>query len=180
MSLMCDRKENIVILGTGGTIAGSGSPGKTTGYQPGALDIQTVINSVPGLSDLANISGEEVTNVNSDDITEKDWLFLTRRINKLSKLDDVDGFVITHGTDTLEETAFFLNLTIKTDKPVVTTGSMRPATALSADGPFNLYQAVSLAANPQASGLGVLTVFSDAIFSARYVQKASTFHTNAA
>lgn len=169
----------IVILGTGGTIAGVGEPGLTTGYTSGGMDIDSMIKSVPGIKNLAWLVGEQIANVNSDDITQADWLRLTRRINELAKDETITGFVITHGTDTLEETAFFLNLTVKTRKPVVITGAMRPATALSPDGPFNLYQAVALAASPEAAGKGVLAVFSDAVYSARDVQKGSTFHVDA-
>ncbi len=171
--------RKVVILGTGGTIAGIGAPGLTTGYFSGGMDIDSLIATIPGLKDLAWLVGEQIVNVNSDDITQKDWLKLTSRINELSKRSDIAGFVITHGTDTLEETAFFLNLTVKTRKPVVITGAMRPATALSPDGPFNLYQAVALASSPDAYGKGVLAVFSDAIYSARDVQKGSTFHVDA-
>ena len=169
----------IVILGTGGTIAGVGEPGLTTGYTSGGMDIDAMIKSVPGIKNLAWLGGEQIANVNSDDITQADWLRLTRRINELAKDETITGFVITHGTDTLEETAFFLNLTVKTRKPVVITGAMRPSTALSPDGPFNLYQAVALASSPEAYGKGVLAVFSDAIYSARDVQKGSTFHVDA-
>lgn len=171
--------RKVIILGTGGTIAGVGTPGLSTGYFSGGMDIESLITGVPGLKDLAWLVGEQIANVNSDDITQEDWLRLTRRINELAARDDIAGFVITHGTDTLEETAFFLNLTVKTRKPVVITGAMRPATALSPDGPFNLYQAVALASSPEAAGKGVLAVFSDAIYSARDVQKGSTFHVDA-
>lgn len=178
MSIKSDLRK-VIILGTGGTIAGIGAPGLTTGYFSGGMDIESLITGIPGLKDLAWLVGEQIANVNSDDITQKDWLTLTGRINELSQRSDVAGFVITHGTDTLEETAFFLNLTVKTRKPVVITGAMRPATALSPDGPFNLYQAVALASSPEAYGKGVLAVFSDAIYSARDVQKGSTFHVDA-
>lgn len=171
--------RKVVILGTGGTIAGVGEPGLTTGYFSGGLDIESLITGVPGLKKLAWLVGEQIANVNSDDITQADWLKLARRINELSRQNDIAGFVITHGTDTLEETAFFLNLTVKTRKPVVITGAMRPTTALSPDGPFNLYQAVALASSREAYGKGVLAVFSDAIYSARDVQKGSTFHVDA-
>ena len=96
-------------------------------------------------------------------------------INDMSKNDNIAGFVITHGTDTMEETAYFLDMTVKTDKPVVLTGSMRPATAISADGPMNLYQAVCVAASEESKGKGVLVTFSDRIFSAREVKKISTY-----
>ena len=117
----------------------------------------------------------QICNVNSDDITEEVWLTLVNTINKMAQDPEVKGFVITHGTDTIEETAYFLNLTVKTDKPVVMTGSMRPSTSISADGPMNLYEAVCLAASEEAIGKGVLIVFSDRIYSGRAVMKTSTY-----
>nr|WP_315067046.1 asparaginase [uncultured Clostridium sp.] len=171
--------KNIVILATGGTIAGTGEEGKTTNYQAGNLDIQTLIRSVSNLDKIANIYGEQIANVDSNDITINHWLTLTNKINELSKQDDIDGFVITHGTDTLEETAYFLDLTVKTNKPVVVTGAMRPSTATSADGPLNLYQSVALATSDLSIGQGCMVVFSDGIYSGRNVQKVNTFKTNA-
>ena len=102
----------------------------------------------------------EICNINSDDITDKIWIKLANTINEFAKDSNVVGFVITHGTDTMEETAYFLNLTVKTDKPVVFTGSMRPATSISADGYMNLYEAVCVASSNEAKGKGVLVVFS--------------------
>lgn len=171
--------KNIVILATGGTIAGTGESGKTTNYKAGNLDIQKLIESVTDLDKIANIYGEQIANVDSNDITINHWLNLVNRINELSKDDNIDGFVITHGTDTLEETAYFLDLTVKTEKPVVVTGAMRPSTATSADGPFNLYQSVALAASDSSRGQGSMVVFSDGIYSGRTVQKVNTFKTNA-
>ena len=171
--------KNIIILATGGTIAGTGENGKTTNYKAGNLDIQELIDSVSNLDKIANIYGEQIANVDSNDITINHWLTLVNRINELSKDDNVDGFVITHGTDTLEETAYFLDLTVKTEKPVVVTGAMRPSTATSADGPFNLYQSVALAASDSSRGQGSMVVFSDGIYSGRTVQKVNTFKTNA-
>lgn len=171
--------KNIVILATGGTIAGTGEEGKTTNYQAGNLDIQTLINSVSNLDKIANIYGEQIANVDSNDITINHWLTLANKINELSKQKDIDGFVITHGTDTLEETAYFLDLTVKTNKPVVITGAMRPSTATSADGPLNLYQSVALAASDLCIGQGCVVVFADGIYSGRNVQKVNTFKTNA-
>lgn len=169
------NEGTVVILATGGTIAGSGETGKETGYKSGSLSVESLIEAVPGLEDVANIEAIQICNVNSDDITDEVWLTLANTINDLSKDDKVSGFVITHGTDTLEETAYFLNLVVKTDKPVVLTGSMRPATSISADGPMNLYQSVCVAANPAAKGKGVMAVFSDKIYSARSVGKNSTY-----
>jgi L-asparaginase len=133
-------KPKVVILATGGTIAGVGEAGKTAGYEPGALTAEELISAVPELEDVADIEAIQICNVNSDDITAEVWLELAKTINEMSADPEVAGFVITHGTDTLEETAYFLNLTVKTEKPVVITGSMRPATSISADGPMNLYQ----------------------------------------
>ncbi len=170
-------KKNIVIIGTGGTIAGTGTPGKVMGYKPGVLDVEAIIEGVQGIDALANITGEQMLSIASDDITAEDWLALAKRINELSQSAAIDGFVITHGTDTLEETAYFLTLTVKTDKPIVLVGAARPKTALSADGPLNLYQAVAVAASDDAAGKGVLAVFAGEIFTAREVSKTSTFKT---
>ncbi len=173
-------KKKVVILATGGTIAGVGEEGKTAGYKPGALSANEIISAIPELtSGNIDIEAIQICNVNSDDITDSIWISLANEINTRACDDNVAGFVITHGTDTLEETAYFLNLTVKTDKPVVLTGSMRPASSLSADGPMNLYEAVTVAASKEAIGEGVLVVLSDRIFSARTVTKLSTYNVNA-
>ena len=169
-------KKKIVVLATGGTIAGVGDEGKTAGYKPGTLTADELIKAVTELGREAELETIQVCNVNSDDITDKIWIRLTNVINEMAEDPEVGGFVITHGTDTLEETAYFLNLTVKTYKPVVLTGSMRPASSLSADGPMNLYEAVCLAASEEAVGKGVMVVFSDRIYSARAVTKISTYH----
>jgi L-asparaginase len=168
------RKPNVVILATGGTIAGAAASGTQAGYQSGAVGIDTMIAGVPGITDLAAIKGEQISNVGSQDMSFDILLELTKRINELAKSDAVDGFVITHGTDTMEESAFFLNLAVKTDKPVVMVGSMRPSTAVSADGPLNLYNAVGVAADPKARGRGVLVVMNDWIHGAHSLTKTST------
>jgi L-asparaginase len=168
------NKANVVILATGGTIAGAAATGTQAGYTSGAVNIDTMIAGVPGITDLANIKGEQISNVGSQDMTFDIMLKLARRINELAKSPGVDGFVITHGTDTMEDTAFFLNLTVKTDKPVVMVGSMRPSTAVSADGPLNLYNAVGVAADPKAAGRGVLVVMNDWIQGAHSLTKTST------
>ncbi|MCR5502530.1 MAG: asparaginase [Lachnospiraceae bacterium] len=172
-------QKKVVILATGGTIAGVGEQGKTTGYRPGTLSADDLIAAVPELKDVAYIEALQICNVNSDDITDKIWLEIASKINELAEDPTVTGFVITHGTDTLEETAYFLNLTVKTDKPVVLTGSMRPSSSISADGPMNLYEAAATAASEEARGQGVLVVFSDRIYSARSVIKTNTYHTAA-
>lgn len=171
--------KKVVILATGGTIAGVGDKGKTAGYKPGSLTAEDLISAVPELEEVAAIEAIQVCNVNSDDITDQIWLELANTINEMAEDPDVAGFVVTHGTDTMEETAYFLNLAVKTDKPVVLTGSMRPATSISADGPMNLYEAACVAASEEAVGKGVLAVFSDRIYSARSVTKTSTYHVTA-
>lgn len=170
------EKGTIIILATGGTIAGIGEEGKETGYTSGSLNINSLIEAVPGIDKIANIEAIQVCNINSDDITSSIWIELAKKINELSKNENVTGFVITHGTDTMEETAYFLNMVIKTDKPVVLTGAMRPTTAISADGPMNLYHAVCVAVSNESVGKGVLVVFSNRIYSARSVKKVSTYN----
>ena len=172
-------RKKVIILATGGTIAGIGEEGKIAGYQSGTLTADELIKTIPEIMDIADIETIQVCNVNSDDITSEIWIELANTINSLARKRNVAGFVITHGTDTMEETAYFLNLTVKTRKPVVLTGSMRPSTAISADGPMNMYEAVCVAASREAIGHGVLVVFSDRIFSARFVSKTSTYHVTA-
>jgi L-asparaginase len=168
------KKPNVVILATGGTIAGAAASGTQAAYKSGAVTIDAMLAAVPGIDDLATIRGEQVSNVGSQDMSFEIMLKLANRINQIADSGDVDGVVITHGTDTLEETAFFLNLTVKTDKPVVMVGSMRPSTAVSADGPLNLYNAVGVAADPKARGRGVLVVMDDWIHAAHSLTKTST------
>ncbi len=165
---------HVVILATGGTIAGSAESATQAGYTSGQVGIQTMIKAVPGIEKLAHVTGEQLANVGSQDMSVEIWLKLAKRINELLASKDVDGIVITHGTDTQEETAYFLNLVVKSDKPVVTTGSMRPSTALSAEGPLNLYNAVAVAANPKSRGHGVMMVMNDQIHSARAATKTNT------
>jgi len=168
------KKANIVVLATGGTIAGAAATGTQSGYTSGKVTIDQMLDSVPKIRELANLKGEQVANVGSQDISFDIMLKLAKRINELTASPDVDGIVVTHGTDTMEETAFFLNLTVKTEKPVVLVGSMRPSTAVSADGPLNLYNAVAVAADPKAKGRGVLVVMNDQIQGAHSLTKTST------
>lgn len=171
--------KHIAMLAVGGTIAGKGSAGKTTEYKPGKVEISDLIKAVPGIEKLADIEGIQFLNTASDNVTGKNLIDLANKINELSEGDRFDGFVVTHGTDTMEETAYFLNLTVKTKKPVVLVGSMRPSTATSADGPLNLYEAVALASCDEAYGKGVLIAFADAIVGAREAQKVNSFRTDA-
>jgi L-asparaginase len=168
------KKPNIVILATGGTIAGAATSGTQLGYTSGAVTIDAMLAAVPGIDKLATVKGEQISNVGSQDMSFDILLKVAKRINELGAKSDVDGIVITHGTDTMEESAFFLNLTVKTNKPVVMVGSMRPSTAVSADGPLNLYNAVAVAADPNAMGRGVLVVMNDQIHAAHSLTKTST------
>ncbi len=165
--------KNIKILATGGTIAGAGTSGGY-GYKAGAFQIEDLIKAVPNIDKLARLSGEQVANIGSQDMNDQVWLTLAKRANDVLAARDVNGLVITHGTDTLEETSYFLHLVLKSDKPVVMVGSMRPATATSADGPANLYDAVAVAVDPEARGRGVMVVLNDEVHSARNVVKTNT------
>ncbi|NHZ34333.1 type II asparaginase [Massilia sp. CCM 8692] len=169
------KLANVTILATGGTIAGTGASSTTTvGYTAATVGVQNLIKAVPELSKVANVTGEQVFQIASENMSNEHWLTLAKRVNVLLAQNNVDGVVITHGTDTLEETAYFLNLVVKSRKPVVLVGAMRPSTALSADGPINLYNSVMLAASPEAVGKGVLVAMNDQIQSARDVTKVNT------
>ena len=168
------KLPTIVILATGGTIAGVAESGTQATYTSGAITIDTMLAAVPGIRNLANLKGEQVSNVGSQDMTFDIMVTLAKRINTLLAQSDVDGIVVTHGTDTMEETAFFLNLVVKSDKPVVMVGSMRPSTAVSADGPLNLFDAVAVAADSESKGRGVLVVMNDWIHGAHSLTKTST------
>ena len=176
---MLQAKPKIAILATGGTIAGSiDDKIATTGYTAGVVGVDVLIKAVPEIKELANISGEQIANIDSSNMNDEIWLKLSKEINTLFS-SGVDGVVVTHGTDTMEETAYFLNLTIKSDKPVVLVGAMRPSTAISADGPKNLYNAVALAASKEARGKGVMVAMNDKILSARGVVKTHALNVNA-
>ncbi len=172
-------KKHIYILATGGTIFAQGEEGKTLNYTNGMFKIDSIMETVNGIEKVAKVSTEQIFNVSSADMSVDKLSILVKRINELAKLDSIDGFVIVQGTDTLEETSFFLNLVIKTNKPVVITGAMRPATANGADGPSNLYEAVVVAADKDAVGQGVLIVLADGIITAREIQKNDNFRLQA-
>jgi L-asparaginase len=164
----------VVVLATGGTIAGAAATDVQAGYTSGQVGVEQLLAAVPQAKKLAVLRGEQVSNIGSQDMNDEVWLKLAKRVNELTAMPDVAGVVITHGTDTIEETAYFLNLVTKSKKPVVLTAAMRPSTALSADGPLNFYNAVALAANPQAAGRGVLVVINDWIHGASSLTKTST------
>lgn len=173
------KLPNVVILATGGTIAGTGASSTTTvGYTSATVGVDKLIAAVPELKKVANVKGEQVFQIASESMTNDHWLKLAKRVNILLARPDVDGIVITHGTDTIEETAYFLDLTVKSRKPVVVVGAMRPSTALSADGPINLYNAVLLAGSKEAIGKGVLVSLNDQINAAREVTKTNTSTTD--
>lgn len=173
------EQPRVIILATGGTIAGAGASADRAGYTAGKIPIDDLIGTIPTVKKVATITGEQIASVGSQDMTIDIWKKLAIRINEIFKNNEADGIVITHGTDTQEETAYFLDLVGTSDKPVVLTGSMRPATAISADGPKNLYDAITIAANPKSKGRGVLVSFNEGIFDARDVMKLSTTKTNA-
>ena len=165
---------NVVVLATGGTIAGAAASDVQAGYSSGQVGVDQLLNAVPQAKKLANLKGEQISNIGSQDMNDQVWMKLATRINELLAQPDIAGVAITHGTDTIEETAYFLNLVIKSKKPVVLTASMRPSTALSADGPLNFYNAVAVAANKDAAGRGVLVVVNDWIHGAASLTKTST------
>ena len=164
----------ITVLATGGTIAGKAGSNVTAGYASGQVGVDALLDAVPEAKKLATLNGEQISNIGSQDMNDEVWLKLATRLNELLAKPDVTGVVITHGTDTIEETAYFLNLVVHSKKPVVLTASMRPSTALSADGPLNFYNAVAVAANREAPSHGVLVVVNDWIHGASSLTKTST------
>jgi glutamin-(asparagin-)ase len=173
-------EARIVLIGTGGTIAGRGaSPVNTSAYDCSVLSVDDILADLPAAASVANISAEQLFQFGSENFGSMQLLQLGKRISSLLKRDDVDGVVVTHGTDTIDETAYFLHLTLNSTKPVVVVGAMRPPSALSSDGPLNLYNALVVAASPSAHGKGTLVVANDEIHTARDVVKTSTFKQEA-
>jgi len=163
---------HVVVLATGGTIAGEqGEPGTLGGYEI-RKPIAEIVAQVPELKKYAQVETEQFSNISSALMTPEQWILLAKRINTIfEKRTDVAGVVITHGTDRLEETAFFLHLTVKSDKPVVLVGAQRPPTGISPDGPINLLGAVRVASSSDSRGKGVVVVMDDRVISARDAQK---------
>lgn len=164
----------VVVLGTGGTIASSGAVGTQLSDYTVGKGVDALIAAVPELSEVVRCEYEQVSNIESYLIGDEVLLKLAARVNHWLAQPEIAGVVITHGTDTIEETAYFLNLVVSSEKPVVLVGAMRPSTAISADGPLNLFHAVVVAAHPQSVGQGVMVVMNDRILAARYVYKGHT------
>lgn len=176
---MAKNLPTIVLLATGGTIAGSGTSASLGSYKSGELGIIELLKAIPNhLIKIARIQGEQISNIGSQDMNEEVWFKLAKRAQELLDDSRIKGVVITHGTDTLEESAYFLNLVLRSTKPVVLVGAMRNASSLSADGALNLYNALSVAIDEKSANKGVLVVMDDSIFSAREAIKTHTTHTS--
>ncbi|MGN8412092.1 type II asparaginase [Helicobacter pylori] len=177
--VMAQNLPTIALLATGGTIAGSGASASLGSYKSGELGIKELLKAIPNhLIKIARIQGEQISNSGSQDMNEEVWFKLAKRAQELLDDSRIKGVVITHGTDTLEESAYFLNLVLRSTKPVVLVGAMRNFTSLSADGTLNLYNALSVAIDEKSANKGVLVVMDDSIFSAREVVKTHTTHTS--
>jgi L-asparaginase len=174
------HRPRLLLIATGGTIAGAASSAdRTHGYVPGALPVQALLDAVPQLGALADVRGEQPYSIGSQHLTSAHWLALVERVRAAAVDSSVDGIVITHGTDTMEETALVLDLACPRGTPVVLTGAMRPATALGADGPMNLYAAAATALDPAARGAGALVLMNDQVFGPDRAAKVHTSRTDA-
>lgn len=169
----------VIVLSTGGTIAGQQPNTDKAAYLPGKIPIEELLKNIPSITQKAIVQGEQIASIGSYDMTVDIWIKLARRINEIFANNEADGIVITHGTDTQEETAYFLNITVQSDKPVVLTGSMRPATAISGDGPKNLYDAIIVASDIGSKGKGVMLCFNESVYDAKNVVKTNTTNINA-
>lgn len=175
---MTVRRPTVHVIGTGGSIAGVGDDEldyTEYGENPGRFSVHRLLERVPEARDVADLDVEEFSNVGSMSVAGQAWVRLARRIDEALDGGDVAGVLITHGTATLEETAYFLNLTVKSDRPVVITGAMRPPTALGTDADINILDGIRLAASPEARGKGVLTMLNGEIHAAREVTKTNTY-----
>jgi glutamin-(asparagin-)ase len=177
-----EGRPRIVLVGTGGTIAGAApaqAGDSSAAYQSAVVTVADLLAALPGLDRVATLRAEQLFQIDSADFTDDHLLRLARRVAALCAQDDVDGVVITHGTDTMEESAYFLHLTVHSAKPIVFTGSMRPGTAPAADGPANLRHAVAVAAHPSSAGRGVLVMMNEELHSARDVAKVHAMRLDA-
>lgn len=175
LSLPLFAKPQIALLATGGTIAGAGKSSTSAQYNAAVIPVTQLIQNVPEISAIADIHGEQVVQLASQAMSPDVWLRIAKEAQAALDKDNIAGVVITHGTDTMEETAYFLQLTLHTPKPVVLVGSMRPGTALGADGAANLYQAVKTAIAPESHNRGVIVLMNDTLFGARDVTKSHPF-----
>lgn len=173
-TLTVGAKAKIRIIATGGTIAGVSASANSSAYSAGQVGVQALLDAVPQIKDLADVSGEQLVNIGSQDMNDEVWLKLAKRINQLLNKEGYDGVLITHGTDTMEETAYFLSLTVHSDKPVILVGSMRPSTAISADGPANLYNGVAALVDPSSKGHGVMACMDNKLIDAKSLIKTHT------
>ena len=173
-TLTVTAKPKIRIIATGGTIAGVSASATSSAYSAGQVGIQTLIDAVPQIKDLAEVSGEQLVNIGSQDMNDAVWLKLAKRINQLLNKEGYDGVLVTHGTDTMEETGYFLSLTVHSDKPVILVGSMRSSTAISADGPANLYNGVAALVDPSSKGHGVMACMNNELIDAKSLIKTHT------
>ena len=178
---MSNQLPKVAVIATGGTIASVGEHSlDIIEYQKDIYDAERLLREIPEASAVAELLVVSQDTIGSDAIGPVEWLELHRNIEATARTNpDVRGFVVTHGTATLEETAYFLSLTLKVDRPVVVVGAQRPITGISTDGPINLLSAIRLAASEAAKGLGVLVVLNDEIHAARAVTKGSGFRLNA-
>ncbi len=168
------KRKKILIIATGGTIAGLSQNEVSAGYQSGSATVSQLLSAVPQLLDIADIEADQFSNIGSQNMTFTLLQALAKRVTEAANRRDIDGIVITHGTDTMEETAFFLNLTVNTTTPIVLTGAMRPATVLSPDGPLNLFNAVAVATHKESIGNGVMVVMNNKILDAHSLAKTNT------
>jgi len=171
---VCEAKPKVMVLATGGTIAGAAATSTQASYTPSVLLIDTLLKSVPELQTVADVKGDQVFKMASQAMTPAHWLTLAKRAQAVFDKNEADAIVVTHGTDTLEETAYFLSLTVKSKNPIVVVGAMRPSTALGADGPANLYEAVCAAVATDSQARGVMVLMNDRLFTAREVTKKHT------
>lgn len=172
-------KPRIHILATGGTIAGTSTNSVDTAYTAGKISLDTLLDSVPQIFDLADITGEQFCNIGSQDMNENIWMEMAKHVESLLSSDDYDGVLITHGTDTMEETAYFLNLTVHSHKPIILVGAMRSSTAISEDGPANIYNGVVAMCDPQSNSRGVMCCMNNHLISAKDVVKQHTTYLSA-
>lgn len=172
-------KPKIALLATGGTIAGAGQSSTSAQYTAAVVPVTQLIADVPEISAIADIHGEQICQLASQAMTPEMWVKIGKQTQAQLDKEAIVGAVITHGTDTMEETAYFLDLTLQTTKPVVFVGAMRPGTALGADGAANLYAAVKTVITPDSANRGVMVLMNDTVFSAREVTKRHPFKPSA-